>query len=84
VRALARAQRARFPERILFVRFREHDLTFVLGSGLELRLGDIRAVRLKLAVAAQVLPGLQNGDYTYLDVSVPGRPVAGSNSQPAG
>jgi len=84
VRALARAQRARFPERILFVRFREHDLTFVLGSGLELRLGDIRAVRLKLAVAAQVLPGLQNGGYTYLDVSVPGRPVAGSNSQPAG
>jgi len=85
VRALARARRSRFPERILFVRFREHDLTFVLGSGLELRLGDIRAVRLKLAVAAQVLPGLvQTGGYSYLDVSVPGRPVAGSNSQPEG
>ena len=85
VRALARARRARFPDRVLFVRFREHDLTFVLGSGLELRLGDVRALPLKLAVAAQVLPGLlQNGGYTYLDVSVPGRPVAGNNSQPAG
>jgi cell division protein FtsQ len=85
VRALARARRSRFSQRILFVRFREHDLTFVLGSGLELRLGDVRALPLKLAVAAQVLPELvQSGSYTYLDVSVPGRPVAGSNSQPAG
>jgi cell division septal protein FtsQ len=85
VRALARAKRARFGQRVLFVRFREHNLTFVLGSGLELRLGDIRALPLKLAVATQVLPQLgQNGGYAYLDVSVPGRPVAGNNSQPVG
>jgi len=85
VRALARADRFRFAPRILFVRFREHDLTFVLSSGLELRLGDVRALRLKLAVAAQVLPQLlENGSYAYLDVSVPGRPVAGANPQGSG
>jgi cell division protein FtsQ len=85
VRALARAQRVHFPGRILFVRLREHDLTFVLASGLELRLGDVRAIRLKLAVAEQIAPKLlQSGGYAYLDVSVPGRPVAGTNSQPEG
>jgi cell division septal protein FtsQ len=85
LRALARAERSRFAQRILFVRFREHDLTFVLGSGLELRLGDLRALRLKLAVAAQVLPQvLENGDSAYLDVSVPGRPVAGASLQVSG
>jgi cell division protein FtsQ len=85
VRALSRAQRARFPGRILFVRLREHDLTFVLASGLELRLGDVRAIRLKLAIAAQIVPQLlQSGGYAYLDVSVPRRPVAGTNSQPEG
>ena len=85
VRALARADRSHFAPRILFGRFREHDLTFVLSSGLELRLGDIRALRLKLAVASQVLPQLlENGGYAYLDVSVPGRPVAGVNPQASG
>jgi cell division protein FtsQ len=83
VRALARAQRAQFPGRILFVRLHEHDLTFVLASGLELRLGDVRALRLKLAVASQIVPQLlQTGGYAYLDVSVPGRPVAGANPKP--
>ena len=85
VRALARAHRSRFAQRILFVRFREHDLTFVLSSGLELRLGDLRALHLKLAVATQVLPQLlENSGYAYLDVSVPGRPVAGGNPQASG
>ena len=85
VRALGRAQRLHFPGRILFVRLHEHDLTFVLASGLELRLGDVRAIRLKLAVAAQIAPKLlQSGGYAYLDVSVPGRPVAGTDSKPAG
>ena len=85
VRALALARRARFGRRILFVRPGEHQLTFLLVSGLELRLGDVRAIRLKLAVASEILPRLlQSGGYGYLDVSVPGRPVAGVNSQPAG
>lgn len=85
VRALARAERSRFAQRVLFVRFREHDLTFVLSSGLELRLGDLRALQVKLAVATQVLPQLlETGGYAYLDVSVPGRPVAGANPQASG
>jgi hypothetical protein len=67
------------------VRARELDLTFVLRSGLELRLGDIREVPLKLAVASEIVPGLlARGGYAYLDVSVPERPVAGAtlNSRP--
>jgi len=85
VRALALAHRFRFDRKINVVRARDHDLTFLLASGLELRLGDLRAIRLKLAVAEQILPKLRaTGGYTYLDVSVPGRPVAGSNSQPGG
>lgn len=82
VRALALARRARFTGRIHMARAREQDLTFVLGSGLELRLGDLRSMSLKLAVASKVLPRL--GGYAYLDVSVPERPVAGTtlDSQP--
>ena len=64
------------------VRVREHDLTFLLASGLELRLGELRAVRLKLAIATRILPRiLASGGYAYLDVSVPERPVAGTNPQ---
>ena len=62
-----------------------HELTFVLASGLELRLGDVRAIPLKLAVAARILPQVLGKDAsTYLDVSVPERPVAGDNPQPGG
>ena len=83
VRTLALAQRARFDGRIRFVRAREHELTAVLASGLELRLGDLRNVRLKLAVASVIVPRLlEEGGYSYLDVSVPRRPVASPNSQP--
>jgi cell division septal protein FtsQ len=85
VRALALGHRVRFDRRINVVRARDHELTFLLASGLELRLGDLRAIRLKLAVAEQILPKLrETGGYAYLDVSVPGRPVAGSNTQPEG
>ncbi len=83
VRALAIARRSGFGTRIWNAKAQAHELTFLLGSGLQLRLGDVRAVRLKLAVATRVLPQLRGGGYTYLDVSVPGRPVAGTNSQPA-
>jgi cell division septal protein FtsQ len=85
IRALARARRAGFDRRVLSVRAGGHELTFLLASGLELRLGDLRAIPLKLAVAADIIPTLQqSGGYGYLDVSVPGRPVAGVNSQPEG
>jgi len=85
VRALALAQRARLDGRVRTVRAADHELTFLLSSGLELRLGDLRAIRLKLAVASQVLPRLlAQGGYAYLDVSVPERPVAGANPQAGG
>jgi len=83
VRALASARLARFEPRIRMVRTREHELTFLLGSGLQLRLGELRAIRLKLAVAARVLPLVHTSDgYAYLDVSVPERPVTGTDPQP--
>ena len=64
------------------VRVRERDLTFLLGSGLELRLGALRAVPLKLAIAAADRPGLlAQGGYLYLDVSVPGPAGSGYNPQ---
>ena len=85
VRALALAAEIRLPRRVRTVRARDHELTFLLGSGLELRLGDLHAVRLKLAVAARILPDLPTqGRYRYLDVSVPVRPVVGRNLQPGG
>jgi hypothetical protein len=60
----------------------QQGLTLKLRSGLELRLGDSTDLLLKLEVARRVLPSLA-GATGYLDVSVPERPVAGSdlNSQ---
>lgn len=53
------------------------ELTLVLRDQVELRLGDATDLAVKLAVARVVLPRLAPGE-TYLDVSVPERPVAGS------
>ena len=72
---------ARFPARVASVRAESDELTLLLRSGLEVRLGDARGVPLKLAVAAKVLP-LVPRDTRYLDVSVPERPVAGSLIHP--
>lgn len=52
------------------------ELTLVLRTGLELRLGDGSDLPVKLEVARQVLPRLA-GAQGYLDLSVPERPVAG-------
>jgi cell division septal protein FtsQ len=82
VRALSLAGEERLPSRVRTVQAQDHELTFLLGSGLQLRLGVVHAIRLKLAVAARVLPQVRG--YGYLDVSVPVRPVAGMNPQPSG
>lgn len=58
------------------------ELTLVLASGTELRLGDSGDLRLKLSIAKQLIP-LTLGA-AYVDVSVPERPVAGYNPQVAG
>jgi cell division protein FtsQ len=66
----------RFPARVSSVRTADGELTLVLRSGVEVRLGDRRDVPLKLAVAANVLP-LVDASTRYVDVSVPDRPVSG-------
>ena len=52
------------------------ELTLVLRTGLEVRLGDGSDLPVKLEVARHVLPELA-GSRGYLDLSVPERPVAG-------
>ena len=75
--ALTPLAAAHLPARVASVRTGSDELTLLLRSGLELRLGDATDVPLKLAVAAKVLPLVANGT-RYVDVSVPERPVAGS------
>jgi hypothetical protein len=62
------------------------ELTLVLGSGLEVRLGDHGDLQLKLAIARRILHAtttvVSAGD--YLDVSVPERPVLYLKSQVGG
>lgn len=79
-RALALA--SRFPARVAVASLRRDGLLFRLRNGVELRLGEPVDIRLKLAIARLALRRLPTGS-TYLDVSVPGRPVAG-NSQLSG
>jgi cell division septal protein FtsQ len=64
------------------VRTGKEGLTLALRRGLLVRLGEPASIRLKLAVAARVLP-LLAPETLYLDVSVPDRPVSGTtlNSQ---
>ena len=57
------------------------DLTLTLGLSTELRFGDASDAALKLAVAEKILPDLTAppaGSIAYLDVSVPDRPVGGT------
>jgi hypothetical protein len=69
-----------FPARIASASSARGAIVFRLGSGLELRLGDAGDMRLKLAVARRALR-LLPPETAYLDVSLPGRPVAGGNTQ---
>jgi cell division protein FtsQ len=80
-RALALA--SRFPAHIALAALRRDGLLFRLRDGLELRLGDPTDIRLKLAIARLAMHRLPSGT-VYLDVSVPGRPVAGNNPQLSG
>lgn len=78
-RALA-PLRGRFPARITAVTLARGELSFTLAGRLELRFGEPDDLRLKLAVARRILGSLPAGT-TYLDVSVPERPVSGDNTQ---
>lgn len=61
--------------RVATVRSTEKELTLVLRSGVEIRLGDGSERLLKLTIAREILPSLL-ATGGYLDVSVPERPVA--------
>ena len=82
IRALVPLAGAPLPRRVRTVGVEDGELTYVLVSGLELQVGPAAELELKLAVARRILPGLPppwEGGPRYLDVSVPTRPVAGSN-----
>ena len=71
-----------FAGRVTTARSDEGRLTFVLRSGLELRLGRPNDLELKLAAARAVLAtGRTGGAGSYLDVAVPERPVGHFNPQ---
>jgi cell division protein FtsQ len=74
--AQALALAAHFPARIGTASLTNGDLTFRLRSGVALLFGRPTDLRLKLAIARRTLTLLPPGA-TYLDVSVPQRPVAG-------
>jgi cell division protein FtsQ len=80
VRVLAAAARE-LPGAVRAVRIDGGETTLILRSGRELRLGREHDLRLKLAVAARILPEL-GAETTYLDVAVPDRPVAGVDTEP--
>jgi cell division protein FtsQ len=81
VRLLAAVAAAEIPGGVRTVRFDGDDAFVILRNGVETRLGSERDLRLKLAVAATILPRLAEHE-TYLDVAVPARPVAGgANSE---
>jgi cell division septal protein FtsQ len=83
LRALAIARAARFATRIKAVRASDRELTFVLSRGPELRFGDATSLRLKLAVAARMLPRVL-ATSGYVDLAVPDRPIAGGDPQVGG
>jgi len=63
-------------------------LTLVLVSGAQIRLGDIGNLRLKLTIARRILRIAATSDAStplaYVDVSVPERPVLGTNNSQVG
>jgi cell division septal protein FtsQ len=86
-RALRSFADAGFAQEVSWARIRAGQLTVGMHSGLELRLGDPGDLLLKIAIVRSIVPTLSlpsAGGPDYLDVSVPERPVAGSNPQLAG
>jgi cell division protein FtsQ len=75
-RALAEAHSVGLGSRVKGIRPLGDELTLVLRRGTEIRLGRATEVGLKLTVAAKVLRLVDSGT-SYVDVSVPQRPVAG-------
>ncbi|MFL5951590.1 MAG: cell division protein FtsQ/DivIB [Gaiellaceae bacterium] len=86
-RSLAAFVGSGFPGRVTFVRALDGQITLGLRGGLEIRLGAPVDLRLKIQIAHGIVPSLalpSAGGPTYLDITVPERPVAGRNPQPEG
>jgi hypothetical protein len=85
-RALAALQGSTWPRGVQLVRTGANELTLVLGSGFELRLGDTGDLRLKFAIARRILraTGAATVPSGYVDVSVPKRPVLFTDSPVGG
>jgi cell division protein FtsQ len=79
VRTLSVVQRLAFPHAVQTARASDEELTLVLRSGVEVRLGDTSDLALKLEIARRIVP-LATGA-AYVDVSVPERSVAGFDSR---
>jgi cell division protein FtsQ len=75
-RALAETYSVGLGSRVKGIRPAGDELTLVLRRGTEIRLGRATEVGLKLTVAAKVL-ALVDSSTSYVDVSVPQRPVVG-------
>jgi cell division protein FtsQ len=76
-----------FPTRVRTVRLTDGELTLVLATETELRLGQPDDLARKLAAAARVLAALsaeERAGLAYLDVTLPERPVAATNPQVVG
>ena len=76
-KALAAAREEKLPRRVKAVRSTGAELTLVLHRGPEIRLGEAADLGLKVAVATAAFRLVGSGT-TYIDVSVPERPVAGT------
>jgi cell division septal protein FtsQ len=86
VRALARIDET-FPVRVRAGRLEGGKLVLVLSASTELRLGEPLDLDVKLAAAARVLAALSRAErarLVYLDVSLPERTVAATNTQVVG
>jgi hypothetical protein len=84
VAALVPLHRFRLPVHVATARAVDGQLFLQLRNGLELRLGDIEDLPLKLTIARRIVPTLAPRAGTFLDLSVPERPVAGSENPQVG
>ncbi len=77
VRTLAPLDGTRFLQRVSTIRTRNGELTLLLRSGNEVRLGNRYLLRVKLELARRILPSVPPGERAYLDLTVPKWPVLG-------
>src|SRR5262245_54845433 len=78
-RSLAAFGGSGFTNQITFVRALDGQITLGRRGGLEIHLGPPIDLRLKIAIARSIVPGLAlpaHGGPDYLDITVPERPVA--------